>query len=102
MTRVGLAGYGMAGRQIHAPLLGAAGLEIAAVSTSNPERQAAVQQDHPGAAVVTDLEGLLQVEGLDLIVLATPSAPPSVKSFWTSTMNSALLMTRGYACTPPG
>ncbi|HET6693938.1 MAG TPA: Gfo/Idh/MocA family oxidoreductase [Pedococcus sp.] len=73
MTRVGLAGYGMAGRQIHAPLLGAAGLEIAAVSTSNPERQAAVQQDHPGAAVVTDLEGLLQVEGLDLIVLATPS-----------------------------
>ena len=30
----------------------------------------------------------------------TPSAPPSVKSFWTSTMNSALLMIRGYAGTP--
>ena len=72
MTRVGLAGYGMAGRQIHAPLLAAAGLEIAAVSTSNPERQAAVQEDHPGGGRHRP-RGLLQVEGLDLIVLATPS-----------------------------
>ncbi|HEY7722142.1 MAG TPA: Gfo/Idh/MocA family oxidoreductase [Pedococcus sp.] len=73
MTRVGLAGYGMAGRQIHAPLLAAAGLEVAAVSTSHPERQAAVQQELPDAAVVSDLDGLLQVDGLELVVLATPS-----------------------------
>ena len=72
-TRVGLAGYGMAGRTIHAPLLKEAGLEVVAVSTSNPERQAAVEQDHPGATVVSDLDGLLAVEGLDLVVLATPS-----------------------------
>jgi predicted dehydrogenase len=72
-TRVGLAGYGMAGRQIHAPLLKEAGLEVVAVSTSNPERQAAVGQELPGAAVVSDLDGLVTVEGLDLIVLATPS-----------------------------
>jgi predicted dehydrogenase len=63
----------MAGRQIHAPLLAAAGLEVAAVSTSHPERQAAVQQELPGAAVVSDLDGLLQVDGLELVVLATPS-----------------------------
>jgi len=72
-TRVGLAGYGMAGRQIHAPLLKEAGLEVVAVSTSNPERQAAVEHDLPGATVVSDLDGLLAVEGLDLVVLATPS-----------------------------
>ena len=72
-TRVGLAGYGMAGREIHAPLLREAGLEVVAVSTSNPERQAAVEQEHPGAVVVPDLESLLAVEGLDLVVLATPS-----------------------------
>ena len=35
MTRVGLAGYGMAGRDIHAPLLKDAGLEVVAISTSN-------------------------------------------------------------------
>lgn len=72
-TRVGLAGYGMAGRQIHAPLLKEAGLEVVAVSTSNPERQAAVEQELPGATVVSDLDGLVAVEGLDLVVLATPS-----------------------------
>ena len=72
-TRVGLAGYGMAGRQIHAPLLKEAGLEVVAVSTGNPERQAAVGEDLPGAAVVSDLDGLLAVEDLDLVVLATPS-----------------------------
>lgn len=71
--RVGLAGYGMAGRDIHAPLLKEAGLDVVVVSTSNPERQAAVDQELPGAAVVSDLDGLLAVEGLDLVVLATPS-----------------------------
>jgi predicted dehydrogenase len=72
-TRVGLAGYGMAGRDIHAPLLVQAGLEVAAVSTANPQRAAAVEADHPGATVVPDLEALLAVDGLDLVVLATPS-----------------------------
>lgn len=72
-TRVGLAGYGMAGREIHAPLLKEAGLEVVAVSTSHPERKAAVEREHPGAVVVPDLESLLAVEGVDLVVLATPS-----------------------------
>ena len=78
-TRVGLAGYGMAGRQIHAPILVRAGLEIAAVSTSSPERRAAVEEDHPGAVVVPDLEALLPPvlagiaasQGLDPAFLAT-------------------------------
>jgi len=71
--RVGLVGYGFAGRRFHAPLIVRAGLTVAAVSTSNPERVEQVRADHPGAAVVSDLESLLALDGLDLVVLASPS-----------------------------
>ncbi len=73
MLRVGLAGYGLAGREFHAPLLARAGLEVAAVATSNPERRAEASTDLPGARLVDDLDALLRVEGLDLVVLATPT-----------------------------
>lgn len=73
MVRVGLAGYASAGRGIHAPLITGAGLDLVAVATSNPERRAEVQADHPQAVVVDDLEALVGVPGLDLIVLATPT-----------------------------
>lgn len=73
MTRVGLAGYGFAGREIHAPVLREAGCDVAAVSTRNPQRATAARADLPGVAVVDDLEQLLTVPGLDLVVLATPS-----------------------------
>ena len=52
MTRVALAGYGFAGRDIHAPLLAEAGCDVVAVSTRNPERAAAARDDIPGVAVV--------------------------------------------------
>ena len=73
MTSVGLAGFGSAGRGIHAPLLQEAGMTIAAVSTADPQRAQHVHDDVPGARVVADLDALLGVSGLDLIVLATPS-----------------------------
>lgn len=73
MTSVGLAGFGSAGRGIHTPLLHQAGMTIAAVSTSNPQRAEQVRQEVPEALVVADLDALLAVAGLDLIVLATPS-----------------------------
>ena len=73
MTAVGLAGFGSAGRGIHAPLLQQAGMTIAAVATSDPGRSEQVREEIPGARAVADLGGLLAVEGLDLIVLATPS-----------------------------
>ncbi len=71
--RVGLVGYGSAGRGIHAPLIVRAGLELAAVSTSDATRAEQVRADHAGAQVVPDLEALLAVEGLGLVVLASPS-----------------------------
>ncbi|MFC7594217.1 Gfo/Idh/MocA family protein [Terrabacter sp. GCM10028922] len=71
--RVGLVGYGSAGRGIHAPLLVRAGLTVAVVSTSNATRAEEVRADLPGTEVVPDLEALLAVDGLDLVVLASPS-----------------------------
>jgi len=73
MTRVALAGYGFAGRDIHAPLLAEAGCQVVAVSTRSPERAAAAREDIPGVQVVPGLDELLAVPGLDLVVLATPS-----------------------------
>lgn len=73
MTRAALAGYGSAGRGIHAPLLQAAGVDIVAVSTSNPERAAEVRAELPGTEVEPDLTALLARDDVDFVVLATPS-----------------------------
>ena len=73
MTRVALAGYGFAGRDIHAPLLLEAGCTVVGVSTGNPERAAAAEAELPGARVVPGLDDLLRLPNLDLVVLATPS-----------------------------
>jgi predicted dehydrogenase len=80
MTAVGLAGFGSAGRGIHAPLLQQVGMTIAAVATADPSRVEQVRTDVPGARVVADLDALLGVAGLDLIVLATPSGLHAVQA----------------------
>ncbi|MGC5022911.1 Gfo/Idh/MocA family oxidoreductase [Micromonospora sp. DT47] len=73
--RVGLLGYGVAGRVFHAPLIAATpGLRLDAVVTTNPERRDQVRQDHPDARVVDDADQLWQApDALDLIVVATPN-----------------------------
>ncbi|QKE84511.1 Gfo/Idh/MocA family oxidoreductase [Arthrobacter sp. NEB 688] len=73
MTRVGLAGFGFAGRDIHVPRLLEAGLDVVAVSTRDAGRAAAARTDLPGVEVVADLDALLAVPDLDVVVLATPS-----------------------------
>ena len=59
--RVGLVGYGDAGRGIHAPLLARAGLHIAAVVTADPRRRAAAAEGLPAARVVPHLDALLEL-----------------------------------------
>lgn len=66
----GLAGFGPAGRYFHAPLLQAAGINVAAVVTSQVE---AVKETLPSAAVLQTFEPLLEREDIDLIVIATPT-----------------------------
>ena len=48
MVTVGLAGFASAGQGIHAPLIQAAGLQLAAIATANPERRRAGPGGVPG------------------------------------------------------
>lgn len=72
--RVGLVGYGGAGRGIHARLLRAAGCTVAVVVTRSPERRAQANADWPGVRLVDDLDELLDArDAYDLVVLASPT-----------------------------
>ncbi|RYF81180.1 MAG: oxidoreductase [Comamonadaceae bacterium] len=72
VLQVGLVGYGFAGQTFHAPVLSAVpGLRLAAVASSQPKK---VSADWPDAAVVPDVNALLALDGIDLIVVATPNA----------------------------
>ncbi|PWK88012.1 putative dehydrogenase [Lentzea atacamensis] len=72
MTRVGLLGYGIAGRVFHAPLISSTeGMDLVAIVTANPERQAHARTAYPDAKIVTADE-LFELD-LDLIVVGTPN-----------------------------
>ena len=68
--RVGIAGYGLAGRYFHAPLLKGCGFEVAAIQTGNPERIAHAISDFPNTTVVATIEELV-AQQLDLVVVAS-------------------------------
>mgnify|MGYP000980844196 CR=1 FL=1 len=68
--RVGIAGYGLAGRYFHAPLLKGCGFEVAAVLTTNPVRVGHALQDFPATAVVESMQELVG-HNLDLVVVAS-------------------------------
>ncbi|NCV79924.1 MAG: dehydrogenase, partial [Actinobacteria bacterium] len=68
--RVGIAGYGLAGRYFHAPLLKGCGFEIVAVQTSNADRSIHAQQDFPNTVVVATIDELVSHK-LDLVVVAS-------------------------------
>jgi predicted dehydrogenase len=68
--RVGLLGYGYAGKTLHAPLIRAtAGLELAAVGSSDAAK---VRADLPEVPVAAP-EVVLARPDLDLVVIATPN-----------------------------
>ncbi|HEU4735344.1 MAG TPA: Gfo/Idh/MocA family oxidoreductase [Kofleriaceae bacterium] len=73
--RVGLLGFGLAGRVFHAPLIAAtSGLQLAAVVTRDPERRAALRARHPAAVALDTPDELWARAGeLDVIVIATPN-----------------------------
>ena len=68
--RVGIAGYGLAGRYFHAPLLKGCGFDVAAVLTSDEVRKLQALEDFPDTAVVTTMQQLLSHD-LDLVVVAS-------------------------------
>ena len=69
--RVGLLGYGFAGRTFHAPLIDAVPeLRLVAIATSRPE---VVGPERPDARLTADGRDLVADPSLDLIVIATPN-----------------------------
>lgn len=69
--RVGLVGYGLAGRVFHAPFITSTpGLRLSAVVTRDPARTAAIRETYPGTEVVDDV-GALLAHGIDLMVVAS-------------------------------
>lgn len=68
--RVGIAGYGLAGRVFHAPLLKGCGFEIASILTANSERVAQATSDFPAATIFSELDTFLD-SGLDLVIIAS-------------------------------
>jgi len=77
MIRVGLVGFGMAGRVFHGPLISSVpGLELAAVlerNSSNARNTNNAAQRYPGITTYRNLETMLADASLDLFVVATPS-----------------------------
>lgn len=69
-TRAGILGWGLAGKILHAPLIAAAGIEIAAVATKRTEE---VRASFPDAVVEALPEAVIARDDLDLIVVTTPS-----------------------------
>ena len=73
--RAAILGYGLAGSVFHAPLIASvAGMEVAAIVSGNPERQARAQRDYPTARVLSSADALFaDPKTIDLVVVATPN-----------------------------
>ncbi|TKC89184.1 oxidoreductase [Trinickia terrae] len=69
--KIGLMGYGYAGKTFHAPVIAHCGhAEVAAIATSQPEQARA---DYPNAEIVADLDALVALETVECVVVATPN-----------------------------
>ncbi len=72
MIRVGLVGFGMAGRVFHAPLISSVeGLELAAVVERSSNNAA---ERYPGITTYRSVEELLADPSIKLVVVATPNS----------------------------
>lgn len=73
--RVGIIGYGVAGRIFHGGLLRRTPhAEVVAVVTRSPQRRAEVAEDFPDAVGRDDVGDMLGADRLDLAVVASPTA----------------------------
>jgi predicted dehydrogenase len=73
--RVGIVGYGLAGKVFHAPLVSSTtGMMVAGIVTADPERQRQAKEDYPQALIYPSSDAMLShAAQLDLVVVATPN-----------------------------
>jgi len=73
--RVGIIGFGLAGRVFHAPFIATnPDLELKLIATGDEDRAAEARRQHPGAEIVGSPDELLaRADELDLVVLASPA-----------------------------
>ena len=72
VIRVGLIGYGYAGRTFHAPLLASVpGMALTLVASSDPAK---VHADWPDVTVQADPLAVATSDAIDLVVIASPNA----------------------------
>ena len=58
--KVGIAGYGLAGRSFHAPILSGTNFEVAAVLTTNDVRKRHAKEDFPTVGPLIDSQSPAQ------------------------------------------
>lgn len=68
--KVAIAGYGLAGRYFHAPLLKGCGFDIVGIQTTNPDRASSAQSDFQKVQVVASITELVGLRP-DLLVVAS-------------------------------
>jgi predicted dehydrogenase len=74
-VRVAIAGYGLAGRVIHAPLIRAAtDAQIVAVVTRDAQRRQQAIDDNPGVRCYDTVQELIAEAEVELVVIASPTA----------------------------
>src|SRR5215469_4904480 len=72
MIRIGLVGFGLAGRVFHAPLISSVeGLELAAVVERKSDHAA---ERYPGITIYRSVDELLADASIKLVVVATPNS----------------------------
>ncbi len=111
--RVGVVGYGLAGRIIHAPLLRSVdGFQIVGVVARQPARRQQALDDNPGVTCYDSADEMIADAALDLAVVASPtastsrspspaSAPESLSS-WTSRSRRTPVQRPGWSRRPSG
>ena len=76
-VRIGLVGYGLGGRVLHAPLLASAPeTELVGVVTTSADRIAQLAEDHPGVPAVRSLEALRDA-GAEAVVVSSATGSHS-------------------------
>lgn len=99
-VKVGLIGYGTAGSVFHAPLISAtAGLELAAIVTTDDQRSAAARARYPQASIVASVAELWECD-LDAVVIATPNASHAQLTLQAISHGLAVVVDKPLALSP--